>query len=222
MIAKVIHYCWFGKGEMSPLHKACMATWKKHLSEYEFVCWDETNSPMDIPFVRYHYERKNWAFVSDYVRLWALYQHGGFYLDVDFEVLKDLEPLRQHSVFLGEELPGRITNAICGGEASHAFFDNAIKLMAERHEKKQAILTSPEVCTAVYKKMRASNENHGIKIYEPKYFYPYNPFDTDPSKHFLLADYITEKTFAIHHWGHSWKQSLLKRILRKIKIIVQG
>ena len=54
MIPKKIHYCWFGGNEMSPLHKACMHTWKKHLPDYEIICWDERNSPMDIPFVKYH------------------------------------------------------------------------------------------------------------------------------------------------------------------------
>ena len=32
-IPKVIHYCWFGKGEMPKLAKKCIKSWKKYLPE---------------------------------------------------------------------------------------------------------------------------------------------------------------------------------------------
>ena len=221
-IPKKIHYCWFGKGEMSPLHHACMKTWTKYLQDYEIICWNEENSPMNHPFVNYHYKKRNWAFVSDYVRLYAIYKHGGIYLDVDFEILKKIDELRDNSCFLGYELPKRVTNGICGGEKGHYFFWEAMQFMENRHQKHQAIMTSPEVCTKVYSSLVDKNRASDIKIYSQEYFYPYNPFDQDLEKHFLLADYITNNTFAIHHWGHSWKQSLPKRILRKIHKLIYG
>ena len=164
MIPKVIHYCWFGKNQLSPLHIACMETWKKYLPEYEIRRWDESNSPMDIPFIKYHYSKKNWAFVSDYVRLHALKNFGGIYLDVDFEVLKNLDPLLLNKCFLGEEQKDRITNGIFGGIKGHAFFSNSLEFMEKRHLNKQAIYTSPEDCTAVYKKIKTVNDIRDIKI----------------------------------------------------------
>lgn len=39
------------------------------------------------------YRRKQWAYFSDYVRLRALYEQGGVYLDTDIELLRSFDPL---------------------------------------------------------------------------------------------------------------------------------
>ena len=62
-------------------------------------------------YVREAYAAKKYAFVSDYVRLWALEREGGLYLDTDVEVLKSFEPLMNDTAFIGLEeslalLPG--------------------------------------------------------------------------------------------------------------------
>ena len=43
MIEKKIHYCWFGKGEMKPLMKKCLKSWKKYCPDYEIIEWNEEN-----------------------------------------------------------------------------------------------------------------------------------------------------------------------------------
>ncbi|RAZ93512.1 mannosyltransferase, partial [Klebsiella oxytoca] len=40
MIPKMIHYCWFGRGEMSQLNKKCIQTWEDVLPDYEIMLWD--------------------------------------------------------------------------------------------------------------------------------------------------------------------------------------
>ena len=73
MIPKMIHYCWFGRGEMSQLNKKCIQTWEDVLPDYEIMLWDEDN--FDVHSVRYTseaYRAKKYAYVSDYVRLYAL------------------------------------------------------------------------------------------------------------------------------------------------------
>lgn len=62
-------------------------------------------------YVKEAYVAKKYAFVSDYVRLWALEREGGLYLDTDVEVLKSFEPLINDIAFIGLEeslalLPG--------------------------------------------------------------------------------------------------------------------
>lgn len=92
MIPKIVHYCWFGGNEMPPLVKWCMKSWKKHLPDYTFKLWNETNFDVNsVPFVKEAYEAKKYAFVADYVRLYALYTEGGIYLDSDVRVLKSLD-----------------------------------------------------------------------------------------------------------------------------------
>lgn len=34
-IPKIIHYCWFGGGELLELEKECLASWHEHMPEWE-------------------------------------------------------------------------------------------------------------------------------------------------------------------------------------------
>ena len=113
MIPKIIHYCWFGKGEMPELVQTCIASWHTHMPNWEFKLWSEDNFDIAAApqYVREAYEAKKYAFVSDYVRLWALEQEGGVYLDTDVEVLRSFDPLLNDTAFIGLEeslalLPG--------------------------------------------------------------------------------------------------------------------
>lgn len=106
MIPKIIHYCWFGGNALPELAERCIASWHEHMPDWEYKRWDETN--FDIAsaplYVRQAYEAKKYAFVSDYVRLWALEQFGGLYMDVDFMVYRPFDDLMErYSAFAGYE-----------------------------------------------------------------------------------------------------------------------
>lgn len=104
MIPKVIHYCWFGKTPKSPLIQKCLQSWKKKMPDYEIKEWNESTFDVDsIPFTRTAYAEKKWAFVADYVRLYALYHEGGIYLDTDIKILKKLDPFLDYSFFSCQE-----------------------------------------------------------------------------------------------------------------------
>lgn len=47
--------------------------------------------------------KKKYAFVSDIVRLYALYNYGGIYLDSDIKVLKNFDDLLANRAFTGFE-----------------------------------------------------------------------------------------------------------------------
>lgn len=113
MIPKIIHYCWFGRGEMPELVQNCISSWHTHMPNWEYRLWTEDNFDMlSAPaYVQEAYAAKKFAFVSDYVRIWALEHVGGLYLDTDVEVLKSFEPLMNDTAFIGLEeslalLPG--------------------------------------------------------------------------------------------------------------------
>ena len=66
-IPKVIHYCWFGKGEMPKLAKKCIKSWEKYCPDYEIICHNEDNFDLSQNRqMREAYEAKKWAFVSDF------------------------------------------------------------------------------------------------------------------------------------------------------------
>lgn len=104
MIPKIIHYCWFGRGEMPELAQRCIASWHQHMPDWEYKLWNEDNFDVySTSYTKEAYEAKKYAFVSDYVRLWALYNEGGVYLDVDFEVYQPFDNLMHLEAFAGFE-----------------------------------------------------------------------------------------------------------------------
>lgn len=132
MIPKKIHYVWVGGNTKPKDIQICMKSWKKYLPDYEFKEWNEEN--FDItkhPFCKKAYDAKKWAFVSDYIRAYALYNEGGIYLDTDNLVVKNLDPLLENKAFVGFENPKYAFTACFGAEAKHPllksildFYDN--------------------------------------------------------------------------------------------------
>jgi mannosyltransferase OCH1-like enzyme len=84
MIPKIIHYTWFSDEPYPTNINECIESWKKHMPEYEFVLWD-SNKIVDINnlFMQQALLEKKWAFASDFVRLYAVYNYGGIYIDTE-------------------------------------------------------------------------------------------------------------------------------------------
>lgn len=91
-IPKILHYVWLG-GKKPKLIQDIILNWKTILgSEWIIKEWNETNFDIEThKFTKHHYKRKNWAFVSDYIRAYAVYQEGGFYFDTDIQLFKTLD-----------------------------------------------------------------------------------------------------------------------------------
>ena len=95
MIPKIIHYCWIsGEENMPDDIKQCISSWHKYLPDYQFINWNDSNFDWNIcEFTKYNREQNNYAFCSDYIRFWALYNYGGIYLDTDVLVNKSFDKL---------------------------------------------------------------------------------------------------------------------------------
>ena len=120
MIPKIIHYCWFGRNEKSEKIKFCMDSWKKYLPDYEIIEWNEDNFHInEIKYVNEAYDKKKWAFVTDYVRAYALYKKGGIYLDTDVEITGNLDTFLTHGAFSGFESKGYPFTALWGANKGH-------------------------------------------------------------------------------------------------------
>lgn len=99
-IPKIIHYCWFGNNELPEVEKKCLKSWKDKLPDYKILFWNEENSNLfECEYVQQAYDNKKYAFVSDYIRIKALYEYGGIYLDTDVEVLKSFNSLLDQKGF---------------------------------------------------------------------------------------------------------------------------
>lgn len=67
-------------------------SWRKYAPDYEIKCWNENNFDVnDHLFTKAAYESGKMAFVSDYVRFWAVYNYGGIYMDLGSELIRDID-----------------------------------------------------------------------------------------------------------------------------------
>jgi len=207
-IPKIIHYCWYGNKPIPKLHARFIDTWKKKMPEYEFKYWNESNSPMHLPYMQNAYSNKKWANLSNLTRLYALFNYGGIYLDTDIEVTKSFSPLLENACFLGFEDPyidwdGCINNAVFGAEKGHWFVKEMYDRLLEHFDgTESAELSSPNLTTYLLKERGLSNYKRqdidDISIFPTEYFYPYSWHEI------FNPDKITVNTFCIHHFAKSW------------------
>lgn len=69
--------------------------------------------------------KEKYAFAADYIRIWALKNYGGIYLDLDVEVLKKFDDLLELPYFMGierYELTNAVEAAVLGTEKIILFF----------------------------------------------------------------------------------------------------
>ena len=171
MIPKIIHYCWFGNTPLPPTAHKCLESWEKYFPDYEIVLWNEDNSPMEIPFVRDAYKAKKYAFVADYVRMWAVYTYGGIYMDTDMLVIRPMEKLLEKlELFFGYEDPERkyINAAIFGAVKSSCFISDILSKYNDIQFSLDKIhqITIPNIVTGIYDTKKVYQDKVLIFNYE--------------------------------------------------------
>lgn len=217
MIPKVIHYCWFGDGEMSVLHRRCMESWKKHCPDYEIRLWNEKNSDIDNPYCKEAIIQRKWAFVADWVRFDVLYKHGGIYLDTDMELVRPLDDILPHTgSVLAKESDDVVGTAFLASEAGSPVMAAARELILQKLCDKKLFATSPVI---VKHAVEQAGPGRSV-ILGPKSFFPFNPHDehNPMNAHQLMFSDVTNETIGIHQFALkvSWVDSRFKRIIFKI------
>ena len=228
MIPRKIHYCWFGYGKMSPLIMGCIATWHKHMPDWEFKLWDENNFDINsIPYTAEAYAAGKYAFVSDYVRLWALYQEGGVYMDVDFEVYRSFDNLLCNKAFAGIEgsKHNPVMMGICASEPHGQWVAEMLAAYQKRHFLKPDgtpdLTTNVQFVTAImttngFRQDGTEPSYRDLHIFPVDYFSPRQ----------TTGEYIITKNTYCEHKGLSswsnhtgnWKNKFLSLVGQKNKI----
>ncbi len=129
MIPKILHYCWFGRGEKSELLSACIASWAKlEKCGYTIREWNEDNCDInENKFVKRMYDENKYAFVSDYFRLRALTEYGGVYLDTDVWVYKPFDDLLSCDLFLGYIYDCALGTAVIGASKGNTLVSDLLR-----------------------------------------------------------------------------------------------
>jgi len=220
-IPKIIHYCWFGGQPKPELAEKCIRSWKKNCPDFEIMEWNEDNFDVSSApkYVQQAYEARRWAFVTDFVRLKALTEMGGVYMDTDVEVVKPLDPYLKHQAFAGFERIDRVQTGLLACEKGFplfrdflahydtAFFlkeDGSVDITTNVEVLSNLCLDRGMVCNDSYQ------EVDGLAIYPREIFCPID-FDTKKLKK-------TRKTVTIHWFSGSWHTEEELEAMRQEKL----
>lgn len=144
-MAKIIHFCWFGP-ELPAEIRSRIYRWKKFHPDWKLRKWDESNIEVkDCPYAVARLKERQWAFLSDYVRLQALWLEGGVYLDADVEILKPLDIFLDNAFHIGYMHNCALGTAVMASPAQHRLLGSLIRqyqrLPADQAINNNAILT---------------------------------------------------------------------------------
>ncbi|MBX7370426.1 glycosyltransferase family 32 protein [Clostridium chauvoei] len=206
-IPKIIHYCWFGRGEKSELANRCIESWKKNLDGYKIMEWNEDNFDISANlYIKEAYDKGKYAFVSDYVRLDILFKYGGIYLDTDVEILSDFNALLDSNAFLGFEDDELISTATIGARKNNIIIKNWLDTYNNRRfikNGRESELTNVRVVTDILLNHGLKQDNRiqnllndEITIYSNDFFSPLKIGSSNPK--------VTHNTIAIHWFEGTW------------------
>ena len=217
-IPKKIHFCWFGESQFNLTIKRCIASWKYHLPDYEIVLWNESNFDIESnSFIKSAYRHKKYAFVSDYVRMFALYNQGGVYLDTDVEVFRSFEPLLKYDFFIGLEDIGRFGTSTIGCSAGHWLPE---QMLTKYHSlsfdhKNLKKMVNVNIVSNILMKYGFDSKNHEETINNQKKL-PIGSFGT------AKKNSLPKTVYAKHLFDGSWNKGSKSNLSKGFKYLARG
>lgn len=222
MIPKIIHYCWFGGKEKPNNIKQYIAGWKKQLPDYEFIEWNEEKFTISQApqYVKEAYEAKKYAFVSDYARIFALYNYGGVYLDTDVEIIKPFDDyLINKSLVTGFESERSLLTAFIAVEKLHPLMNEFLN----SYDSRRFVMEDGTYdMTPINVGFSALLEKRGVNLDRQEYQETTGGIAVYPIAYFCGFDVSnwhikpTHETCTIHHMNASWMNGKNKFYLNSI------
>ncbi len=203
MIPKIIHYCWFGRGEKPEPAKKCIASWKKFCPDFEIREWNEDNCDVNMNgYTKMCYDQKKYAFLSDYVRLMVVNEYGGVYFDTDVELIKPIDTLLENDAFFCFETLEYVATGLGFGSVAHG---EAVRTMLAEYDflldGTQGTRGCPRLNTSALMKLGLQQNGDvqqvaGALILSSDYM---NPFDTVTG-----IMHKTKNTVSVHWYSAAW------------------
>lgn len=219
MIPKIIHYVWVGEKEKPEIVLKCIDSWKKYCPDYEYIEWNNNAvNKIDNLYMKQAFDNKKWAFVSDYLRLYALYQYGGLYFDTDLELTNKLDSFLDLNFFSGYEKYNNNVLPITALMAASRK-NKIIKDLLEEYNDIPFIKDD---------KMDLTTNTSRISLYFKNKFNlkkPYNPNEKVIlcEKSVIFPGYFfnykedNKENYSIHHYNGSWLEGYSRKIIFKFK-----
>lgn len=101
MIPKIIHYAWVGttipRNSVDRINE-----WESKLPDYKFMYWNEGNYDFSkFKFTREKMKNHQWGYAADELRYDVLYNYGGFYMDTDMIIKKNISDFLNQKMVWG-------------------------------------------------------------------------------------------------------------------------
>ena len=212
MIPKIIHYVWVGNTDPPNDVRSYVEGWKRLCPDYEIMEWNNDSlKEIHCDYVVQAFERQRWAFVSDYLRLYALKRHGGFYFDTDWEMTQSIDCFRDYAYVTSFEcwngVYSPINPAMIAAEPANPLISDLLQAYDEMsfldEQGKEKLVTNTVLIT------RYLGQKYGLK----------EPWDSTrvlefvprhvifPASHFC-APQKGKENWGIHHFNASWINAL--------------
>jgi inositol phosphorylceramide mannosyltransferase catalytic subunit len=201
MIPHLIHRIWLG-GPMPGRYAQLGKTWERTHPTWDVVTWTDNSLP-PLRNQRLFDGAMSPAQKADIARYEILLNHGGVYVDTDFEALAPIDDLiRKVAAFVATEDGTWLSNAILGAAPGHMFMaalvsgiPDSFATLPTGHINE---VTGPKYVTAIFHGLRAQGACEDVAVFPPQLFFPYHFSELHRrDQHFPLA-------FAVHHWAQSW------------------
>lgn len=226
MIPKTIHYCWISGDEFPEKIARYIASWKKILTDYNFILWNYKKISEDIPesreslWLQQAIKTKKYAFAADFVRVFALNRYGGIYLDTDVEVFGTFDSFLGNDLFIGFDYANDLEPAVIGSIPGHPWIQKILAFYRNKSfiNKDESLNTEP--LPVIFDRLSKGLFNYerngkfqkiellGIVIFPYDYFSPKDIYFNRIRK--------TNNTVSIHHFDGSWVEKNLIWYLKRI------
>ena len=205
-IPKIIHYVWVGNSPKSELVLKCIASWKQHCPDYEIMEWnDESLANIENNYVTEAYKAKKWAFVSDYLRLYALEKHGGVYCDSDLEITQNIDEFLTNDFFTGyeriEQHDWPIT-ALMGSAKNNRIVKDLLSEYKSIHFVVDGVM---DMTTNTSRISKYFANNFDLKEpYSGDQISPLGEIGAIYPSHYFCKPESGKNNYSIHHFSGSW------------------
>lgn len=206
----MIHY--FKEGDLGYSY---LESWEK-FGGAPIKKWDSSMLPYDqYPILEHFREKKKWSVLSDFLRIWAVIEFGGIYLDCDVELIKPIDVFYDYEAFICMEgEPVFVNAAVTGGHKGSEHHKKMLEGFFDVVEKRKGYGVPIEVACGVWshteyverlmgRKLNSEDMNNtinvdGLWLMPKRAFYPFNWNEG------YREDCITGQTYGIHWWKKSW------------------
>ena len=204
MVPKVIHCCWFG-GPKTKLAERCLASWRRFAPGWEIREWGLDDLPSGSRFLDHAIGLRRWAAASDWVRMWALKEHGGVYFDFDVELVGGIDDLCAFEWVASEWTPNGGQQLNPGGGIALTRGSSVAARMLELYEEQDYDPKAEMMSVITSNLADAMSRVHApLRVLPPEWF---SPIGSDGSMH------RSSDTRAIH-WYALGGSSRRRRIAR--------